>query len=1118
MYPFHAGGSRDKSRQDRRGHGQRHGQHATGDRDKAKTRGTVSKKKREVYNAFLESLSLTEPVEKLWERLNGFAHHHRGEETSAHTRSGFENLLQEFESVMGKFRYILVGLRKLFDEILRGGPDRLPPKGQDAEMATPTIFSITDAEDLLGHLNDDHIARSYFLGRADERWIGWFRENGIFGFLSEGRMTVPDEKAVPPEIFYLFRVASRRPGEVAAIISEAVISEKSCDASIIWSLFAIISLLPVPELVQLMPKIRNEEWVKILGKQGVREFGYHEIVAKIRATRDNKSFLLLAEALLTLRPRESLEQASFQDQNPLCFSDLSYKSFFEQLAAVDNGYVKHALSLVLRTLGGIIERRGKRGESATFEIFDNLFLADVNFFDAAMDTNHHTSPDNDAHKLAGALWSLTNRFVRLSQSEQASLIEFCATNIDTLPDSWAAWRIRLFFWGSAPDIFLAKLHQALCRALTHDGIREFMMGAEYLHALERSFSLLSSDDQRKFVRRVLALARYDGCEVLVGRTLSMVQECLTPEEIEDARLQGAPVVSRSTPAPLLGQLRGEPHFPKHPMSQDDLKRFTVPNIVAQLKNAWRPDKLDESGDGTWRTPSAEGVGNMLMLDIRDRPTEYARHARLLFDRNVLDPHYTCVCLDEIRSVIRNQSGIRSDMDVEAIVACCLDIVKSHKASLLDRGRREGGDGFVSSLGWWLSVLFSAISIVREILYEGNDPVLRDLKALRDDIIYVIAYFLSLSDSPSPDGTCVMNPSSESTSYDIPEDDPLGAEIDSLREIALEALVLLAHRETKPRDAVAGQEKLAGDIRNLFEGTLDNKPTRAIMLLCGRYFPTLWTWDNQWGMGLLARVFPDAPEKRRLFEAAWRGYLSREPAMSIRAVPEIREIYRRGGKTLNDMDRSGDLFGELSQELVYHALTFFLQCPKSDPGYKIFASFWHQGLVDLRVVFVRRAGEIAFKDNVARDEDVKCKLRELWCDAIKKQPKVVLREFGSWINTNSDIIEPSRLARFVNKTLQATAGELSRPTGLMRSSVDLAKHAPVDTIEIARCHLPWLGRQDGYIFPPLTPDSEWFKATQELFLRSPTETEFLVGELVMVNGQRFEILRQALSDPRQTAQE
>lgn len=1112
LHPFHAGSSKGKNSQDCHDDAQRHDQHATGDQDKARSRGTVSKRKREIYDALLESLSLTEPMGNLWEDLNGFAHHHRDDENPEHTQTGFEKLLRDFENIMGQFRFLQVNLCKLYDKILREGPDKLRPQKQEADITTPTGFSINSAEDLLDHLNDDYIVRSYFLGEADERWIGWFRENGIFGLLSKGRMTVPAEKPVPPEISYLFRMASRRPEEVTAIISEAAVNEESCDARAVWSLLTIISLLPAPGLVQLMPKIQDEGWVKILGKQGVREFRYHEIVDKVNATRDGESFLLLAEVLLTLRPKERLKRASFQDQNPFCFSDLSYKSFFCHLAGVGDDYVDRALSLVLRTLGGIIERRGRRGESAAFEIYDNLFLNDVNLFGEKTHTSSRTSPDNDAHKLAVALQSLTHRFISLTQSDRESLVGFCAENVDTLPDSWAAWRIQLFFWGSAPDIFRAKLHQALFRALTHDGIREFMVVPEYLHALGRSFSFLPSDDQRKFVRQALALARHDQYSVLVGRMLSMVHGCLTPEERDDAKNLDVTIDRCYKPEPLFGQMGGEPRFPKYPMSQDELKGYTVPDIMEQLKNAWRPDVLEKAGDGTWRFSSAEGVGYMLLEDIRDRPAEYAMYARLLFDRDNLDPHYTCVCLDEIRGAIRDRSEIRSQMDGRAIVVCCLDIIRSDKASPLDRCQRVGRDGFVSFLGWWPAVLFSAIDIVREMLRWKDGPAAQDLEVLRNDILDIVAYFLSLPVPPSPDEVRAAIPSGESTPPSTAEDDPIGTAINSMRGIAFEALVFLAKQEAGARDD-AGQQKLADDTRDLFEHTLANTPTRAIMSMYGQYFLTLWTLDKQWATDLIARVFPNAPEEQHLFEAAWTGYLSRPPLDSIRADPQIQGLYRRGREMLCKMDRGGAPYRELSEELAYHAMAFFVWCEKPGSGHKIFASFWHQGSPDLRAVFVRRIGEIYFTDGDGRREEFKCKLRKFWCDAIKKQPEEVLRAFGHWINAKSDIIDTPCLALLVNKTLQKTDGGLSWSIGLERSIVDLAKCAPADTIEIARRHLRWMSQQDSSIFPPLAPYSDWFKAIRALYLLSPlkTETRSLVDELVMINNHRFQPLIKALSD-------
>ncbi len=967
-------------------------------------------------------------------------------------------------------------------------------------MSTTGGSPISSGDELYALFQASLAARRRFYLVADERWLGWLWENGFLDVLKEGGMSVPDDEPDPPELGYLSRMAPENPRLVADIIRGIPVTEAGFTARMVENLLWVSSRLPAGELARLIPKISDEGWTGILAGYGHRKFGHHGIITELHTAGNHEELLMLAEALLALRPKAELAQPPFDDRGPLHFSDLSHGGLFRCLADIGDSHVERALSLVLRTLGGIVERRGVRGVSPAFELFDNLFLPDVDLFSVRMDGSRVTSPDNDARKLAAALMQLAERHIRLSRSDRKKLRKFHAENVAPLPDSWAMWRVRLFFSGSVPDILKTEFREALFKVFEREECRALVTDAEYLHALGRGFRTLSDSDQRRFVRQICEFTQSGQHPGLVGDALSMIHRHLTPDERDAANRLGIaidPCLKSESPADRMNR---EPRLPKHPMNRDELERFPVPAIAEQLKTSWSPIELGKSGDGTWRTPGTEGVGDMLEHDIRKRPDVYAAHVGLFFDRDRLDPHYTYVCLEEVRGAIRKNPDLRGRMDGKVIVDCCLGIVASNKADPFGHVRRTDKDGFAAWLGSWQSVLCAAARIVREMLYGSDSPVLPDVMVRRDQIVEILAHLLSVPDPMLQDGN-----------GDAAGEDPFGLAINSTRGTAFEALVLLAHWDAKSRER-GDKGNLASDIRRLFEDTLANTTTAAIMSMYGRYFVALRSLDESWGTDLLEDIFPEDHPRRDLFQAAWTGYLLCTPPVRILSDPRIHDLYKRGTRLSSAVDPDAEQFRYLVERLAYHLARFFVGSPEFGPGHPVLDFFWDQGTPKLRAGFVREVGEMAFMDSDRLGDALDRKLLRFWDAAVREQqPTEVLVEFGHWVNAKSPVIGVADLASLVRRTLAATGGKLSRPTGLELSIVTLAGSAPTDTLEIARTHLSWAGGQSGAALPPLDAGNHWQQAIRVLS-KDPSlkeEVRSLVSDLLATGNPEFESLREAI---------
>lgn len=1092
----------------------------------------VPKCKFKFYQRLMKKSPVASRMRNLWSRLNVFAHHYRRKQLPKNIEQEFEGLFAEFQLVTHQISSASTEMYEILDPILSGGPNGLPLSSGEEQHALeiqqtwaghkillriekeeeegadePLVTSHTDLRLLLEVIPG---MRSDFFKRADGRWLKWARKNEFFGTKRQEGMFWSGERSYWDETAYLYRMVSEAPGKVADIICGITVGDGDFTGGVIEKLIWISSHLPASELTRITQKIRDANWVSILAKYGFREFQHHRIVNQV----DGAGLLALAQAMLTLYPKENLGRGPSPDRNPFCISNLSYGKLFHRLAEIDADHVEQALSLVLRTLGGLVDRVSRKSEGTAFELFDDYFLPDVDFFTVELEDRKLAYQTIDGRNLAATLQKLATQYVANLPPGREGLVEFHKKNIGILPDSWATWRMRLFFWELAPDIFKDELRDAMFRIFKHPEVGEIVTGAEYRHVLKKEFGGLPRSDRQEFWEALCRIARLGQPPVLVDRIFTMIYRHLAPDELETARKLGIKVLEDSTPRPLLGQVTGEPRFPKGPISQDKIGGFPVPSIVEQLKAEWSPDALEKSGDGTSQSPDAMGMGLMLGQDIRKRPNEYARCANRFFDQKKMDPHYTYTYLEEMRRVIKDTPATQSKLDGAAIVACCHEIVKSDRDTAFDTSPRVDSDGFTSWLQSWPDVLFAVSGIVREMLYGADGPWLRDIRAHRDTILEIVSYLLSVPDPRLEGASKLSDQQSTQVSDDGLSRDPFGLAMNTTKGIALDALVLFAIQEVKHIET-EGKGKLADDLRDLLEDTLAKTTTEAIMSVYGWRFLSLRALDVDWGMDLLGRIFPRESKKQNLFEAAWIGYLRSTPSMSTESDSRIHDLYHRGIRLLAERSSEKESAENLSEGLVRHLARFFVWCPEFGLDHAIHKFFWAEASAEVRGKFVRIVGDVAFEDGSHHGDKTNSKLYQFW-DAIlnASPPKGVLEEFGYWINTKSKVIEIASLTRLVQRTLKITKGCLSWPFGLEVAIEDLAENAPEDAFEIAHHHLLlWSAEQSDPFLPPVHPGSHWYKAIKILLKNRDlkAKTTRLVKELVAVNNQKFEPLRHVLAE-------
>ena len=99
--------------------------------------------------------------------------------------------------------------------------------------------------------------------------------------------------------------------------------------------------------------------------------------------------------------------------------------------------------------------------------------------------------------------------------------------------------------------------------------------------------------------------------------------------------------------------------------------------MVKLSNEWTPEnlrKMDTEKD--FMNPlNADGMGNLLKQDIRQRFELYVENAELFFDRETLDEHYTYSFFQGVYDVLR-ENKFQEAVRLEQILILVENIIES----------------------------------------------------------------------------------------------------------------------------------------------------------------------------------------------------------------------------------------------------------------------------------------------------------------------------------------------------------------------------------------------------------------------------------------------------------
>ncbi|MEI8343992.1 MAG: hypothetical protein WCF93_03525 [Candidatus Moraniibacteriota bacterium] len=961
--------------------------------------------------------------------------------------------------------------------------------------------------------NDD--ARNYFFNKADKSWLVWLRKNKFLDVLKENVDEKNQFSYTLPELQYLVNISEQDPAGVVNFMLEVPISKENFNPEVISRFLYICSSLPKEQLTRMVLKIKKYGWIQLMEKFNSFGFEYQQMLEKLAKAEDWKKFLILAEAVLAVRPKESaIEKETFGTENPFYFRSLSEIEIFKYLTEIDDENLKDALELVLETMKKIVPNQKRKSKSEVFEVEDSFGLFDVDFFTLELDDDGHSSYRDDVKNLAAVMKKLIKRLLAKNSAKPEAMKKMYSDYVETLPASRSMWRFSLFVLSLYPQNFKAELKKAFFRFFEENKDNyDLIFGAEYEQALKKGFSVLSDDDKRQFIEKVIVYfskkredEKDEFWHKVKGREiLACVYVELNENEKNKAEEKlGGEISAEFRPEPSIVS-NGMAGFisAKAPITLEDLQKLEISEIVSNLCEKWSPKNIREMDtEKKLMSPTnAEGMGNLIKQDIAQRFKAYVDSAELFFKRDILDQHYTHSFLQGVYDVLRENKFEKEKVDFDKLLTLIEEITKSDAENSFpeEKNRRKEFDTWLVG---WKSVFYSMADIVKELLGEGKAQAVIDFSAHRERLLFVIKKLLSHR-SPNLE---------KNTEKDGGE--PFFVAINSVRGRAFQSLVLFVYRDGEN----LSEKGISKEVKDVFEDTLEEEKTFAILFLYGHYLPSFYYRDKKWIASLMPKIFSKEAEKFDLYLAAWEGNLSANIYGDM--FTQFKDLYERAILLDPKNYTERKYFKNLDEGLATHLALAYVHFPDFKIGSDLFELFWKNQNTTRQKEFISFVGRHIVSNNnattIIKESKVDVqKIKDLWdwvLDNDNIKDKKIFSGFDFWIDNKHAIFDDFEwFADHIARTLEKSKGETDWDYGLIKLIPILAEQAPQETLRILKAYLLEHCLSNADSFRNMIYVNDLFTAFEILHKKEETKLAVseLINELIEKGGSRFWKLEEVL---------
>jgi len=970
-----------------------------------------------------------EQLDKIYKKLSDITHHGvdiRGfsndEEYSKFSDEDFQNLIYEFVNILYEVLTVQqLNIHKIIDLFIS--------KNNKNE---------SKAKDLTEILKTNHDAVNYFFAKADEKWIDWLWGNGFLDVIK----TASDNKSGygynTPQINYLAKVAKQKPENVIKIMldDKVATSADNFRPELVSQFLSICAELPVDLLIRIIPKIKEQNWVKSISRFSIYSFQYKKMFNELLDAKKVEDFLQLAEVVLSVREKENIDA-----RNSFSFADLSQTQVFEFLIKLNNVHKEKAFGLVIKALSEEASFTNEFEKNiGIFKCKETFYLSSVDFFELKWEKGRNfIERGDDVKELLATIVEIARQLFVIDTQNANYLFKKYIGSFDDkndLLDTGVMWRLRLFVLSLSPEVMKDEIKKHLWR-LFHSMNKSYINiieGTEYKKLLQVSFEFFDKKDREEYVKNIIRAF----CEKSKKETdkkrkkfhlkqgseiLSMIQnELEVQERIEIINKKGFKLNKAYKPSKKMSGVVCDMILPKGPISEEEFNKLSIEDIAQRLNNEWTKEKLSKinEGKGDFFNPvDINGMGKLLSGDVKKRLREYIENANL-FNYGKIDIHYIYYFLRGVLEAIKKDEKVS---DWSKLIDLLMNLV--NEGSNVDEKRvTEFYDVWIFG---WREIYRTIADILQELLEEKNGKAVINLDECRYDILHIISQLLKNEDPVIEDeelGNAKIITTDKDSGRSIVSN-PYSIAINSVRGGAFECLMFFIKQDKKGLEDK--DIKIKNDVKEIYESVLKNEKTRAIMFLFGHYFWSFYFRDKNWILGLFDDIFPkEDDEKYYLYIASLEGYLTQAWYKKIFIEEKIQKLYLQVIE-LEDVEYPHqENLRNPHEALAGHLALAFVYLEHFDFENELFKMFWEKANIVSQKKFISFIGGTLSRNNIG--EIIKTqkidinKIKKLWSWALDNVSEVeIFVGFGSWLDTDENIFDDKYLVKMMSKTLSKTDG-------------------------------------------------------------------------------------------------
>lgn len=974
-------------------------------------------------------------------------------------------------------------IHKKIDEFITAGPS-----GASVEVANGFVQS-----------NED--SKRYLFSKANEAWLKWFFDNGLFDELKKKSEDPSKYGYRLSELEYLTRMAEKLPELVAEIILSTPISKDTFNPEVIDRFFWITGLLPVAQIKKILPKMYSDNWLKLMSRFGRSGYEYKKMTEKFAQEKDYEAIYDLAKVVLTVRDKEefaNIERFSITDKL-FYLGDVSETGIFELILDQNNPNKEKFLKLLSEILTKITDI-GVEKDGTVFEKSEPFYLLDVSVFTLQLDTDKRSHFREDIQNFIATIKTLIEQILGGKCDDVAEARRIYSESIAILPDALTSWRLKLYAITRCPDAFKSEIKEFLFRVFNVcERYFEIDTGAEYHQGLIAGFNALDKDtEQREYIENVIKYygaklddadkekwRKRDGLEIL-----TYIKKYLTPEEITKAE-------------PIFGKLLEDGQITPHPTVMGGMggivnhkapfnpSEMTIDALIDHLKTDASPAALKEKykNDDFLSPRGPEGLGDAIKEDFKARKADYLLNLNKFFDRGVISPNYVYSILRQVEDSLRAKESFTDEQFIQVINFFDLIRQSGEKEEFKPMEERV-------YLADWITVHKSIADVLLEIL-----ATIKDSNTFKDNqakIFSIIKYLFTIKSSPDAE-----DDKRESN-------EPAHVAINSVRGQAYRAFVQFAYNESN--------KTLSNEVKVLFEQVLDTETSNAVRFTLGQFLASFYFRDITFVKGLLSKIFPKESGKEKLYFATWEGYLA--SSLYKELFDELRGYYEYAIKLNPNIYPNRKYLKGLDETLAVHlALAYaHFDFKITDPLFELFWKTPNEARHYEFVSFIGRscitrsqAGDDWFKENnVSKD-----KLVEFWnwiiSTGIPIEPKA-FSGFGFWVNPDKEIIDEKIIIKNLAITLEKSKGDIDWDYGLTRRLKIFATIDPESTLGVIKQYLLNEDELNTNRRAPLFSIDGEIKEALEIIYKNPSfkaKVEDLINVLIEKGSSMFWGLKDVL---------